>query len=230
MPLYKIKHFDDGMVLSFWKIEETESELLSLLSMNERQEIELVTIKDSQSRLRWLASRLAIKSVFENNEPIDLNKDEHGKPFLELLKGHLSLSHSGVFAVCLYHPDKRVGVDIELIKPKIVGISTKFMKTEELSALQNDPAVDQLDAEGLKLGTDHKVESLIACWCAKEAIYKWQGKKGLSMKEGITIHPFSYQECGKIKANLHNGTTLQTLDVYYERVESYMLAYVSSDF
>lgn len=212
MPLYKKVKFDDGMVLAIWKIEETESELMPLLSLDANELVELQSIRAPQSRLRWMASRLALKSVFEEWKTIEILKDIHGKPFFGMLNGHFSLSHSGEFATCLYHPDKQVGLDIEFIRPKVIDISRKFMKDEELAAIPNE----------------YKMESLYVCWCAKEAIYKWQGKRGLSMRDKITIHPFNYNTKGTLTADLNNGET-QLLRVYYEKIEGYMLAYVCNE-
>src|SRR5690554_911073 len=123
MPLYKKVKFDDGMVLAIWKIEETESELMPLLSLDANELAELQSIRAPQSRLRWMASRLALKSVFEEWKTIEILKDIHGKPFFGMINGHFSLSHSGEFATCLYHPDKQVGLDIEFIRPKVIDIS-----------------------------------------------------------------------------------------------------------
>jgi phosphopantetheinyl transferase len=213
MPLYKKVTFDDGMVLTIWRIEETERELRSYLSLDASEIQELETIKSLQSRLRWMASRLALKSVFKEWKFIEIQKDIHGKPFFGELNGHFSLSHSGEFATCLYHPEKRVGIDIEFIRPKIFDISAKFMKVEELSSIP----------------VGNAKESLFVCWCAKEAIYKWQGNKGVSMKDRITVHPFTYEAKGQLTADLIEEHSAKSLLVSYERIENYMLAYVSND-
>lgn len=210
MPLYRKTKFDNGMVLTIWKIEESESDLRPMLSLNAREEKELQAVKASSSRLRWMASRLALKSIFDEWKVIEINKDVHGKPFFESEEGFFSLSHSGEFAICCYHPEKKVGVDVELVRDKILAIQEKFMKAEEL-----DTVADK-----------DKIENLMVCWCAKEAIYKWQGTKGLSMREGITIYPFEYEEKGRITANLVTETRAEQLTVVYERLDGYMMAYV----
>lgn len=212
MPLYRKTKFDSGMVLTIWKIEEEEPDLRALLSLNARELSELECIKAPKSRLRWMASRLALKSVFDQWRVIEIQKDIHGKPFFELEDGCFSLSHSGEFAVCAYHPVKKMGVDIEFIRAKVFDIRNKFMKADELSAIAEETAI----------------ECLYVCWCAKEAIYKWQGKKGLSMKDAITIHPFVYNEAGTLRATLSDGTRIVDLTVVYERIDGYMMAYVST--
>jgi 4'-phosphopantetheinyl transferase len=211
MPLYRKSKFDSGMVLTIWKIEEEEADLRSLLSLNERERLELECIKASTSRLRWMASRLALKSVFDEWKVIEIDKDIHGKPFFQLEIGSFSLSHSGDFAVCVFHPEMKMGVDIEFIRTKVYAIRKKFMKENELESIPQSSYI----------------ESLYVCWCAKEAIYKWQGKKGLSMKDGITILPFQYNESGTVDAILSDGERSEDLSIVYERLDGYMMAYVA---
>lgn len=213
MPLYRKAKLDGGMILTIWKIEEEEEDLMSLMSLNARELAELESIKANRSRLRWMASRLALKSVFDEWKVIEIHKDVHGKPFFECELGNFSLSHSGDFAVCAYHPHKKMGIDIELIREKVYTIRHKFMKAEELKAI---PLKEQ-------------IKSLYICWCAKEAIYKWQGKKGLSMKDGITIHPFVYSESGSLSATLIDGQQELGLTLVYEQLGDYMMAYVSTE-
>src|SRR5690606_40776804 len=83
------------------------------------------------------------------------------------------------YAACMLGTRYEVGIDMELVKPKIEVIASKFMKPEELAQLQPE---------------HHYVEQLLTCWTAKEAVYKLQGKKGVSFKDNIYIEPFTYQE------------------------------------
>lgn len=198
------------MVLTVWKIEEEEHQLRPFLSLNASEQKELESITAPQSRLRWMASRLALKSVFDEWKIIDTQKDRHGKPYFELLDGHFSLSHSGEYAVCIYHPMNTVGIDIEFMRSKIFNIQHKFMKEGELDSLCKD----------------NTKQALFVSWCAKEAVYKWQGEKGLSMKDNISILPFQFKDKGQVQVELIKGDRLQTLEVYYERLDNYMMAYL----
>ena len=68
---------------------------------------------------------------------------------------------------------------------------------------------------------------LYVCWCAKEAIYKWHGKKGLEFKRDIHIKPFKLGEEGSLQAlvALPNGTKELTVN-YFKTKDDYMLGYV----
>jgi 4'-phosphopantetheinyl transferase len=137
--------------------------------------------------------------------------DDHGKPYLVNSDYEISLSHSFDYAAVMISQNKRVGVDIELIKDKIKKIQGKFLTDLELSQLN--------DADNTL--------ALYICWCAKEAIYKWNGRKGLEFKQDIHIYPFETADKGSIKArvSLPGGTT--ELSVEYFKVEdNYMLGFV----
>src|SRR5690606_4570402 len=131
-------------------------------------------------RLRWLASRLALRNLFDNAQIVDVKKDRYGKPHLSVFSGHISISHSGNMAAAVFHPERSAGIDIELIRPKIFNIATKFLTSKELQSIDKK----------------NELKALFACWCVKEAVYKWHGRKGLSLKDGIEIQPFVYDEMG----------------------------------
>jgi 4'-phosphopantetheinyl transferase len=46
------------------------------------------------------------------------------------------------------------------------------------------------------------LNGLYVCWCAKEAIYKWHGKKGLEFKKHIHIKPFKLKDEGSLQLHL----------------------------
>ena len=209
MPLRYKKNFADGSSLALWQIEETEEELRSQLVISLREERELETIRAEKGRVRWLAVRKALNSLF----PEDISesrKDEHGKPFVCNYDGYISLSHSNDFAVAMIHPQHPVGVDIEIIQPKIRRIVKKFLTDKEIDFVHGE----------------HEIEKLYACWCAKEAIFKWQGKKGISLKQNIEIHSFQYTGSGILQASLNTSEFSKVLKVEYEKVDGYSLAYV----
>lgn len=209
MPIRYIKTLVDGSTLALWHIEESEEELLSHLNISSRELNELHAIRSEKGRIRWLAVRKALNSLF----PEDVSesfKDEHGKPFVCNFSGYISLSHSNDYAIAMAHPNHPVGVDIEIIQPKIRRIVHKFLKDSEIEIVQGE----------------HEIEKLYACWCAKEAIFKWQGKKGISLKENIEVFDFAYQDTGLLDAELCVGDYRKRLTVAYERMDTYFLAYV----
>ncbi len=213
MPVILNKIIDEHTRLAVWKIEETEEELFRGLQLKAHELDFIASLNNGKRLLHWLSTRFLLRTMLQTNDYIDSRMDDQGKPYLVNGDYQISFSHSFDYASVMISKDKQVGVDIELVKDKIQKIKNKFLKPAELSGL---PEQDNTLA-------------LYICWCAKEAIYKWYGKKGLEFKKHIDIYPFVPQDAGVVKtrAVLPEGEVM--LDVEYFKVEAdYMLGYVAA--
>jgi len=211
MPVVFSKKIDDQTMLSVWKIEETEAQLLSGLQLKQHELDLIATLSNGKRALHWLSTRLLLRTMLNTADYIDCQMDEHGKPFLVNSDVHISLSHSYDYAAVIISKNRKVGVDIELIKMKIKSIKHKFLSDIELAQKQIGDNTD----------------GLYVCWCAKEAIYKWHGKKGLEFKQHIHIKPFKLNDKGFLQAlvELPDGRKELTVN-YFKTKDGYMLGYV----
>jgi hypothetical protein len=66
-----------------------------------------------------------------------------------------------------------VGIDLEIIREKILGIGKRFLAPEELDFLALEPS------------------HYTMAWCAKETIFKCQGTSGVSLRDHILLEPFA---------------------------------------
>jgi 4'-phosphopantetheinyl transferase len=213
MPVILNKIIDAETRLSVWKIEETEEELFRGLQLKAHELDFIASLNNGKRLLHWLSTRLLLRTMLQTNDYIDSAMDDQGKPYLVNGDYHISFSHSFDYASVMISKDKHVGVDIELIKEKVYRIRNKFLTPEELQGLPDQ----------------NNTLALYICWCAKEAIYKWYGKRGLEFRKHIHIFPFQSADEGlvKAKATLPEGEVM--LDVKYFRVqENYMLGYVAA--
>ena len=211
MPVIYNKDIDDQTMLAVWKIEEGEQELLSGLQLKQHELDFLASLNKGKRLLHWLSTRVLLRRMLNTSEYIDCRMDEHGKPFLANSAYSISLSHSYDYAAVMIGKDRNVGVDIEQIKPKIGLIQQKFLSSPELA----------------QPGIKDNIQALYVCWCVKEAVYKWYGKKGLEFRKHIHIQPFQLYNSGELTVivNLPEGT--QTLTVcYFNTIAGYMLGYV----
>ncbi|WP_256002127.1 MULTISPECIES: 4'-phosphopantetheinyl transferase family protein [Pedobacter] len=211
MPVVFNKDIDDDTMLAVWKIEETEAELLASLQLRQHEHDVIATLNHGKRLLHWLSTRVLLRKMLNTAEYIDCQLDEHGKPYLPGLGYHISLSHSYDYAAVMVGKTRKVGVDIELIKHKIKGIRHKFLSDSELSQKQ--------------IGDN--TEGLYVCWCAKEAIYKWNGRRGLEFKQDIHIKPFKLKQEGTLRAVADLPEGPAELEVtYFKMGGDYMLGYV----
>ena len=104
---------------------------------------------------------------------LQFNYGNYGKPVLVAKTSSLSLqfnlSHSGGLAVYAFSLGRRLGIDVEQIRPQLAGedIARRYFAERELAELRALPP--QLRAEGF-----------FRCWTRKEAYVKAQGA-GLSI-------------------------------------------------
>lgn len=211
MALVYLKEINQHTRFAIWKIEESADELLSKLQLSRSERAFLERLNKGKRTLNWLGTRVLLRSMLDTPGYIDCPSDENGKPYLVNFPHKISLSHSFDYATVMLSTTHEVGIDMELVKPKIELIANKFMQEGELKQLTDNQYIEQL----------------YVCWCAKEAVYKLQGKKGVSFKDNIWVDPFSYQsEGGYITAHLKGPYQNVTYTVYYERFQEYMLGYV----
>lgn len=212
MPIVYNKNIDNHAVLAIWKIEETEAQLLAGLQLKQHELDTIAALNSGKRLLHWLSTRLLLRTLLNTTEYIDCQLDEHGKPYLVNFDYQISLSHSYDYAAVMISKQVAVGVDIELIKHKIKSIKHKFLSDLELAQKQIGDNTD----------------GLYVAWCAKEAIYKWHGKRGLEFKQHIHIRPFKLKTSGSLQATVDLPTGPRLLTVHYFKTsDGYMLGYVA---
>lgn len=211
MALVYQRQLDKKTAFAVWRIEESADDLYSRLQLNAEEKAYIESINNGKRNLHWLSTRVLLRYMLNTHRYIDCRVDEHGKPYLANFPHQISLSHSFDYAAVMISEDKPVGIDIELIKGKIERIAGKFLCKNEIAFI--DPS--------------HRIDHLYICWCAKEAIYKLQGKRNVSFKDHIKLHPFLYSPSGSFPATLKVEQICESFQVNYETFEDYMIGYVA---
>ncbi|HLS94328.1 MAG TPA: 4'-phosphopantetheinyl transferase superfamily protein [Sphingobacterium sp.] len=212
MGLVYLRELNSETKLAIWRIEETADELLSRLQLDEREKARLESLGKGKRTLHWLATRVLLRYLLKTEDYIACPSDDNGKPFLPDYPYKISLTHSFDYAGVLMSTQGECGIDLEIVKDKVLRVKEKFLKPKELAFIQDD-----------------NIEQLYACWCAKEAVYKLQGNKGVSFLEDMTILPFQYKPQGIMTLLLRKERKTQFFQVYYEKFQDYMLGYVVAD-
>jgi phosphopantetheinyl transferase len=181
MPLFYQHNINESTRLAIWHIEEDEHFFLEKVPLHRE-------ITHPHKRLQHLAGRYLLPALFPDFPLEEILIADTRKPFLPGEKYHFSISHCGRFAAAIASSSSRVGVDIEMITPRIQHIAHKFLNDQEILFF-NDDYKEFLDQWNLK----DKVytEYLTLMWSAKEAIYKWHGNGGVDFSEHIQLLKFS---------------------------------------
>jgi 4'-phosphopantetheinyl transferase len=196
MPLEKI-HTENDRVWGLWHIDESEGELLSLANITEPLP---GTLTNPNKRLEHIAARALVKSLMNSlNEPYrGIRKDEFGKPFPASSSFQLSLSHSYPYVAALLDRHNSAGIDLEQFKFKLLKIAPRVLSITELE----------------NAGRDVKKHCIY--WCAKEALIKIYGKKGLVLAQNLKIEPFELRNEGYISGKIIVNGMETKVPLYYQ--------------
>ncbi len=204
MPLIFREQMNATTVAAVWHISESIAELKERLSIHEKS---LEAIRLEQKKLHFLASRVLLNEVSAAGAHRMLGYDPFGKP---LLPGkQVSFSHSGDKVAVLLSGSGRVGIDIERVREKIRAIAPKFMSAEELAAC------------------GESIDALHVYWGAKEALYKYYGRKGLIFSRQLLLQPFEYKAPGEISARIITSEFLAEVPLRYHRIGEHMLVFTA---
>ncbi len=165
MPLLKewnIGNHGRGVI---WKIEEPEAFF--------REQVSVETdISNERRRTEHLAGRFLLKFLDAEFPLHQIVKDEHDKPRLPDEFYFFSISHSWPYVAAVIDPIEEAGIDIQTYHPNIGNIQHKYLSAEEQLLFDNDPKL------------------LTLAWSAKEAVYKWNGKRGVDFIGHLPIDVF----------------------------------------
>ena len=121
------------------------------------------------------------------------------KPVLKGYAGNISISHSASLVAVLVS-DFRCGIDVEEIDRKVDRIAPRFLCKEELA---------------WTTASNDSQKTMIVCWSAKEAIFKWAGIPETDFRRDILINPFVSEDQGTITAIFRNGEHVSRLALNY---------------
>lgn len=210
MPIFFTKKIAPSGIVGVWKIEESEDFFHDNMDLTTTEWEELQRIQHSYRRKEWLASRYLLHLLSGRTLRGACLKDAYGKPYLENSPFQISISHSHETAAVIAAPCL-VGIDIQLLTPKIEKVAHKFLSTTEIQSIH----------------PSYTLAHLHVYWGAKEALYKAYGKKELDFRNNIFVEPFEYvSETATLKGTVQKNDVAIDFQVYYHILEKTMLVYV----
>lgn len=203
MPLVKSEITVES-AWGLWEIAEQEQELAFMAMESCPDEI----IAPSK-RLEFLAGRALIKTLVEKTggDYKGIRKDEQGKPYLKDSTHEISLSHSSPYVAAQIHPWTSVGIDIEQPKEKLLRVAPRVLSEGE----EKDAGAD--------------IVKHCVYWCAKEAMYKIYGKRGLHFNSQLNLDPFELQKSGELTGYIRANGIPTIVSLGYVVKDDYVLVY-----
>src|SRR5690606_21450081 len=132
MALVYLRELNPKTKFAIWKIEESAEELLGKLQLDDAEKLKLQQMSKGKRTLHWMATRVLLRYLLQTDQYIHCPSDNNGKPYLPDYPYKLSLTHSFEYAGVMLSTQGECGIDLEIVKNKVVRIKNKFLKDEEL--------------------------------------------------------------------------------------------------
>jgi phosphopantetheinyl transferase len=188
MPIIYQHQINESTVLGLWHITEPES-FFAEVAIAQRD------IAHVHKRLQHLAGRYMLAHLQPEFPYSLVDITENNKPFLPGNPVHFSIAHCGDFAAAIVSRDKHVGIDVEVITPRVEKVRDKFLSAAEQGYLRTIKSMEH-------------IQLLTLCWCIKEAIYKWYGLGGVDFIRDMVLdkidfknHTEGFASCRFLKEN-----------------------------
>ena len=208
MPLFYQQNINETTKLAIWKIEEPEGFFLSEVPLSR-------PITHPHKRLQHLAGRYLLPFLFPDFPHDEIEIADTRKPFLPDEQYHFSISHCSDYATAIVSSNNRVGVDVEVITPRVERIKHKFLHADELRFVNT-------------LLPSRQVELLTILWSAKEAMYKWYGAGEVDFSDMMRTFPFQLSAAGEIEAVFMKEALQKKLTLNYKLNEGLSMVWVAS--
>lgn len=208
MPLLIKKQVDSFGIIALWKVEENNQKLEELLTRLSNFSGIPSHLNHHYRITEWCVIRLLLAEIFEKPLFYELIYDENGKPYLPDRLNHISISHTKEYVAVMVNENKPVGIDIEIISPRIEKIVHKFISEEEKKWIQSS----------------NYLEQLYIIWGAKEVLFKLYSKGGIDFKKHLEVEPFNFSYKGNLSGNFKKGF-IKTYQMQYEKMNELMIVY-----
>jgi phosphopantetheinyl transferase len=175
MPLIERISLSDKTTIGIWQIQEEPEELAILGKPEPRSLLECFSWGSKIRQQQWLAVR-AVYMGLTGRHGSEIQYNTFGKPFLKDPGTHISITHSGPYALIVLSYDGPCGIDAETFHPRIRKIANHFLNDQEL----------------VYSGEGDSLLALYYYWCSKEAVYKIHGQPSPDFRNDIHIHSIDY--------------------------------------
>jgi phosphopantetheinyl transferase len=207
MPLHKVIYLSNNTKLYLWKITEDFATLSNDIRLKDSSIARLESMKSESHKKGFLSVRKLLEHI--DYTDFDLYYDEYGKPNLKpqgcsIKEMHISISHSHDFSAIAIS-EQNIGIDIEILKEKIIKIAPKFM---DVSHINN-------------LNLKDKIEKATVIWGIKESIFKIKNEPGISFPNHIFEDNFNFED-KEATAKLKFKNKVENFAIQFDSFDGYM--------
>jgi phosphopantetheinyl transferase len=166
MPLIREWEPDAQSLAAIWRMDEPEDFFTATTGLES-------AIKSDKRRIERLAGRYLLQHLKADFPLHHIAADGHDKPRIPGNQYYFSISHSYPYVAAMLSDRQECGLDIQVWHPRMEALQNKFLSIDEQAFFNND----------------HRLITL--AWGAKEAAYKWLGRRGIDFIDQLPIKEFS---------------------------------------
>ena len=202
MPFFYQQNINENEHLAIWSITEP-------LSFFEEGMTVDVNIQNEERKIQHLAVRLLFSLMMPEANMNDLVMADNGKPYLKGVPFHFSFSHCKGYAACAVSDHFPIGIDIEIIHPRIAKVAHKFLNDAEKAMLVN-------------LNEEDALKQLAFFWAAKEAMYKKHEQLGIDFARDFNILNLTNLDRGMVPAQINHKRITSSVQLDYHYGQDYI--------
>ncbi len=202
MPFFYQQNINESEHLAIWSITEP-------LSFFEEGMTVDVNIQNEERKIQHLAVRLLFSLMMPEVNMKDLVMADNGKPYLKGVPFHFSFSHCKGYAACAVSDHFPIGIDIEIIHPRIAKVAHKFLNDTEKAMLAN-------------LNEEDALKQLAFFWAAKEAMYKKHEQLGIDFSRDFNILGLTNLDRGLVSAEITHKGIISSVQLDYHFGQDYI--------
>jgi phosphopantetheinyl transferase len=202
MPFFYQQNINETRHLAIWSITEPVSFFETDVKL-------AVDIQNEERKIQHLAVRLLFKLMMPEADLNNMVMGDNGKPYLQGVPFHFSFSHCKGYAVVAVSDTDPIGIDIEIIHPRILKVAHKFLNDNEKGML-------------VDLSGEEQLKQMAFLWAAKEAMYKQHEQLGIDFAKDFNVQGLARENRGMITAQiLHKGVE-KKVNIDYHFGEDYV--------
>ena len=202
MPFFYQQNINESEHLAIWSITEP-------LSFFEEGMTVDVNIQNEERKMQHLAVRLLFSLMMPEANMKDLVMADNGKPYLKGVPFHFSFSHCKGYAACAVSDHFPIGIDIEIIHPRIAKVAHKFLNDVEKAMLVN-------------LNEEDALKQLAFFWAAKEAMFKKHEQLGIDFARDFNILNLTNLDRGMVPAQINHKGIISSVQLDYHFGQDYI--------
>lgn len=177
------------------------------------------SITSPKRNKEYILGRVLWQHCYPNLDVTKIIYPFNQKPYYPDGKLYFSIAHTHNWIGLIGSYKNEVGIDIQVYSEKINTVKHKFLQDAELNVYN-------------KITDEHQQWlTLHLYWSAKEALFKWYGKRGLSLRTHFYVHElddwlFRHQKKGAILCTIFDKNKEVATKVHYCFFDDFCLAYI----